>query len=206
MKKRPARRTGRLNLGSFFIALAFLCGGLGMLAACLSVATGFAHTEIQVRRVAGMSEGSFRFVLGGVPIFWRSLDGLARVERDDYQVQEESKTGRGALRHVSRIVFLDAEGERLMWSERTPVLNEMEALTRFLTSHPATVEAESTSVPGEYHFIESSQRWTWHRLGDALGATFAAVLLTLGGLLCTIGGASGLWTWARKLFTSTAST
>lgn len=201
MKKRPARRTGRLNLGSFFIALAFLVAGLGMLAACIGVATGFAHTEIQVRRVAGISEGSFRFVLGGVPVFWRSLDGLARVERDDYEIREESKTGRGPLRTVSRMVFLDAEGQRLMWSERTPVLNEMEALTQFLTSTPATIEADRSSAASEYHFVEPSQNWTLRRFGDALGATFAALLLMLGGLLCTIGGASGLWTWARKLFT-----
>lgn len=201
MKKRPARRTGRLNFGSFFIALAFLCGGLGMLTACLSVATGFAHAEIQVQRVAGISEGSFRFVLGGVPIFWRSLDGLTRVERDDYQVHEDSETGPGTTRNVSRMIFLDAEGQRLMWSERTPVLNEMEALTRFLTSTPATIEVESSSAASAYHFVESSQNWTLRRFGDALGATFAAVLLMLGGLLCTIGGASGLWTWARKLFT-----
>ena len=135
---------------SFILSLIVLVGGLGMLAACIGIAADYGRAEIHLRREAGAITGKIRWVALGIPVFWRSLDGLARLERDDYEVTEESRGGSNVLRTVTRVAFLDGAGHRLAWAERTSVVNEVEPMQRFLAPTATALEAGGTAPPTRY--------------------------------------------------------
>ena len=179
------------------IAVCFLClvAGLCLIAAGVAVAVEFSRAEIHLRRESGAVTGTMRWVLAGVPIFWRSLDGLTQVDRGDYQVRENESGGgsRRPLKNVARVVFRDHGGRQLAWAERTAIVNEIEPLQRFLRKATA-IEAESDAKSmAAFTFIETPRGTTWDRIKARVVGVVFVTILALAGLLCAFAGLLSLY-------------
>ena len=191
MRQRSSRKT------PVFVSVILLLTGVGSLAALVAVAALLGRTEIELNRNGDGFRGYIRWVLAGVPAYWRNLDGVARVERNDYHVRgAESGVGIGnrPLKNVARLSFLDAKGVELAWTERTCVMNEREAMQRFLSGESHCPETGTPAV--RFHFEEPVSGRAWDRL-RALGIALVSLPpLALGGLLCILSGSIPL---ARRI-------
>lgn len=149
---------------------------LGIAAGLFAVAATRAAAQVSLVRQSGRCEGSLRYVLAGVPVFWRTLDGLAEIEREEIQRREKAQTSgaAGQMQTVSRLVFRDASGKELAWTERAALLNEHEAIVRFLAGSGET-----------YSFTEPSRilRNSAHPVRSIGGGILGAVLVGVGWLL-----------------------
>jgi hypothetical protein len=180
---------------SITVCLLCLIAGLCLTAAGIAVAVEFSRAEIHLRRESGAVAGTMRWVLAGVPIFWRSLDGLTQVDRGDYQVRE-SESGSGSprpLKNVARVVFRDHGGHQLAWSERTAIVNEVEPLQRFLRQ-ATVIEADSDAKSmAAFTFIETPRGTTWDRIEARVVGVVFVTILALAGLLCAFAGLLSLY-------------
>ena len=181
---------------SIGVCLLCLIAGSCLVAAGIAVAVEFSHAQIHLHKQGGAVAGSIRWVIAGVPVFYRSLDGLAKVDRGDYQVRDSGNGGfNRPVKTIPRIVFLDQAGDQLGWTERTAMINEAEPLQRFLQQDSES-EIESTSAANEasvYHFVEPATGTTWDRIQAGLLATAFVSMLAAAGLLCMVAGVLSLY-------------
>lgn len=121
----------------FFVALF----GLGLLAGAIAKAVPISLGRISLERTAPREiQGSLSWVFCGIPIFWRSLDGLHHLERQDYTRGDFTGRRRKFLgdRSISRVGFMDADGRTLAWSEKAFVFNAQSRITDFLNGNAPT--------------------------------------------------------------------
>ncbi len=179
----------RPDTTSAFVSLLFSLAGLGMLAGCVGITASLGQVTLALQRTPAGIEGSIDWKFAGVPVFWRSLDGLATVVRDDYETREEKRGGSSPIKTVAQLVFLDREQRQLAWATRTAVINEIEAIERFLQPAPA----ESPSDIASYHYQEPTPAWSSARLQEWGIVLVFVPLLLLGGMLCLLVGVLTLW-------------
>ena len=177
---------------SIVVSLLCLVAGFCLVAAGIAVAVEFSHAQIHLRKQGGSVAGSIRWVIAGVPIFYRSLDRLAKVDRGDYQVRDNGNGGfNRPLKTIPRVVFLDHAGDRLGWTERTAIINEVEPLQRFLQQD--SVSEIETNGARDYHFLESASGTTWDRIQAGILATAFVSMLAIAGMLCMLAGVFSLY-------------
>lgn len=131
----------RQGLGAFVFHLVVILIGLGLVAAAIAKAVPISLARISLERTAPRQvQGTLSYVFCGIPIFWRSLEGVHHLERQDYT--QGDFTGR---RHkflgdmsVSRVGFMDAEGRTLAWSEKGFVFNAQSRIADFLNGDAPT--------------------------------------------------------------------
>lgn len=172
----PQRGSGPLVFG-----LVIFAAGLSLVALAVVKAIPISRARVLLERVSPHRvQGSLSFVVAGVPIFWRTLDGLHRLERQDY-TRGDIGTGR---RHkhvgdmtITRVGFVDSQGRTLAWAERASVFNASGRVEDFLGGRePMFIFMEDISPLGMASGFTA-----------ATTALFAAVLFTVGAL-CVIGG------------------
>ncbi len=161
-----------------------LLAGLGLLAGAVAVLSEAATATIDLSQGDEGARGEMRFELLGIPVFWRSLNGLARVERQDYQVSERTSRSYFGIRlkRVDRLVFLDAQDRELGWSERSALLNCSDAVARFLAGDAS-----------EYHCRQQRTGSRWDVATDALTNVLFALMLLLAGTILSLAGLGGIW-------------
>ncbi len=158
--------------------------GLGLVSLAVVKAMPVSRARIFLERTATHDvRGSLSFVLAGVPIFWRSLDGLHHLEAQDYS--RGDFTGRrqkyvGDMT-ISRVGFMGADGRTLAWAERAFVLNARSRIDDFLTGNEPT-------------FLLMEDVSPLAMAGGLTAATRIAFALSLfaGGMLCAGSGLRGL--------------
>jgi hypothetical protein len=163
-------------LGSLILALIFLMAGLGLIAGAINKALPLARARIQLERrpVHGVT-GSLSFVLAGVPIFWRNLDGFDHLENQDFERHHMQRNRYRGQMTISRLGFVNAAGETLAWTERAPVMNDADLIRQFLDDE------------GEKNFEyqqEPPYHTTYHDIERAL---LALMLVILGSVLVLLG-------------------
>lgn len=116
--------------------------GLGLLAGAIAKAVPISLGRISLERTAPREfQGSLSWVFCGIPIFWRSLDGLHHLERQDYTRGDFSNGRRQKFlgdKSISRVGFMDAEGRTLAWSEKAFVFNAQSRIADFLNGDAPT--------------------------------------------------------------------
>ena len=129
MEKKPSCGA----VGPLILALIFAVIGLGLLAGAIVQALPLTRARIELERhpASGVT-GSLSFVLSGVPIFWRSLDGLDHLENQDFKRNHMQRYRYRGKKTIYRLGFVNARGETLAWTERPPVMNQADFITSFL--------------------------------------------------------------------------
>lgn len=136
--------------------------GLGAIAGALWQLQPVARANIQLHRdQANAVVGSYRLMLGPVPIYYQDLDGLSRVEEE---LRTYSRTVKGVHRGEvteARLNFLDDSGRVLAWSERVAVKNDAYRLQAFL---------RGTDQHYQFQQVNASDPWVAdvYRIGCAL--------------------------------------
>lgn len=137
----PQRGLGPLLFVLFLVVL-----GLGLVAFAVATAVPISLARISLERTAPQRvKGSLSYVFAGIPIFWRSLDGLHHLERQDFE-RGDFTTGR---RHkyigditVTQVGFMDAEGRTLAWSQKGFVFNSQSQIADFLAGSDTALNLE----------------------------------------------------------------
>ena len=183
--RRPQNKT------PFWVSVLLIAVGAGFVAGAIAVATLLGRAEIELSKTPGGVEGELRWAIWGMPIYWRSLHGLATVERDDYEVRDDrnrskSRSSRRSTKNVARLTFLDANGKELAWAERTKLINEREPIQRFLDAPSYATSA--ASGPVTYIFKEPASTRVWDQVKAITIVLLTVPFLALGGLLFLLSG------------------
>ena len=187
--RRPHKKT------AVWISVLLIAVGVGFFAGTIAVATLLGRAEVDLSKSPTGVHGELRWSLGPLPIYWRSLDGLASVERDDYEVRDDrnrgkSRSSRRSNKNVARLTFLDANGKELAWTERTRMINEREPIQRFLA---APASESSAAVPAAtYSFKEPASTRTCDHVKNITIVLLTLPILALGGLLFFLSGVLSL--------------
>lgn len=178
----PPKRS--LGAAVFYFFLVVI--GLGLFALAVTKAIPISRSKILLERTSPRQvEGSLSFVIAGVPIFWRSLDGLDHLEDQDY-TRNDISTGSSRRRFlgerkIDRMGFMDAQCRTLAWVERAWVLNAESRITDLLKGSDPTFQLVEDISP-----LGMGSSWA-----AAKRALFALVILA-GGLLFVAGGLGGM--------------
>lgn len=195
----PGSGPPKPGFGAAVFYLVLVVIGFGLLALAVTKAIPISRSKIVLERTAPRQvEGSLSFVIAGVPIFWRSLDGLDHLEDQDYTRHDFSTGSRRRFlgeKKINRMGFMDAQGRTLAWVERAWVLNAESRITDFLQgSEPSFQLMEDISPLG----MGSS----WAAGKRALFAVFVLVI----GLLFIVGGLWGMVGMLRPKATAVPKT
>ena len=171
-----------------------MIAGLVLVAFAVVQAVPISLARISLQRtVSQRVEGSLSYIFAGIPIFWRSLDGLHHLERQDFE-RGDFTPGR---RHkyigditVTQVGFMNAEGRTLAWSRKGFVFNSQSQITDFLIGSAPALNLEEERLAPLMSDSSSMKR------------VLLAFLLLAGGSLVAVLGLRGL---VRMFFPRTGS-
>lgn len=196
-RKKQSVTTAPSGCVAWFTILCLTLVGLVLIGTAIAnlVPASRAHLLLH-RHAAGGVSGSLSYYFAGVPIFWRSLDGLDRVVDQNYVRYEFGNRSHRFEREatISRVGFVDAQGRTLAWSERGSLLNQRSRITDFLQSGDSRFVFQEDVSTRE---MQSS----WAVVKTVVGAAAVATL----GLLIVIVCLRGAWIMSRNAVKRTAN-
>lgn len=138
------------GLGPLVFGLIVMVVGLVLVAFAVVQAVPISLARISLERTASQRvEGSISYLFAGIPIFWRSLDGLHHLERQDFERGDFSPGHRhkyiGDIA-ITQVGFMDAEGRTLAWSRKGFVFNSQSQITDFLDGRAPILHLEETRL------------------------------------------------------------